>query len=140
MGLKEEYKDLFGFFDKDPKEKAENFAQTLQQSLEFSEKMKEKLLKGTEEEKKEVMSLLEELKEQLASQTKDILNQVGLSEEELNAYMENSENFSPEEWNTIQDVRKYVEDLAKKAAPHPLEEKEEVKKAKKIAKQYWMQS
>jgi hypothetical protein len=135
--LREEFVEILSFFNLEASEKKERFAEMLAKSLEFSEKMRDKLVNGTTEEKNEVEEILAEMKEHISLETNKICDAVGVSAEELPAYLSNPSNFSSDEWTTVRDTLQEAE-----MAGVPIARPSPAKKVKKIksTKMNWIQS
>ncbi|EKE03129.1 MAG: hypothetical protein ACD_20C00252G0002 [uncultured bacterium] len=131
LKLKEEFERLFDFFNKD-EVKVENFKETLEGTVRLSEKLKDKLIYGTKEEKEEIQEFIKEMSEKVEEEKNKLFQKIGVSEEELKTFLSNKNNFSETEWNTMQDVKKYITSNAE-------EHKPETKPKNKSHKQ-WLQS
>lgn len=131
LKLKEEFFQIFDFLNPGDEEiKFEKFQETLEQTVKFSEKIKDKLINGTKEEKEELEAFLKEMQEKVESEKNKLFQKIGISENDLKAFINNKENFSEEEWNSMQEMKVYVEDTIDPA------KKNKVKKMKTK----WLQS
>jgi len=135
LKLKEEFSDLFGFFDLDEEARAEKFQETINQTVRFSEKVKEKIANGTQEEKEELQDLLEEMQEKIEQEKTQLFEKIGISEEDLSNFLSDKNNFSEEEWRAMQEMKSYVAENQ----PQPKVPVKKVKKHKK-SKTQWIQS
>lgn len=61
---------------------------------------------------------LEARSEELKTHINKIFEEVGITPEELNAMLQKSENFSPDEWNAIQKQTKEVENRLNEEKDH----------------------
>jgi hypothetical protein len=97
--------------------KAINLEDVFKQSLQLFEHMKEQIASGTQEDKIEAMKLMTEMYTQMMAASKRISETSGMTEEQLAAYAENPDNFSFEQWNSIQASKDQIahagKDLAK---------------------------
>lgn len=134
MSIKEQLPNILEFFDLDDEAKQANFQQALQESFIFSEKLKNMIFNGTEEQRDEIYTLLDEIKQRAETQLEHICSKLNVSQEELQALVFNPENFSQEEWAAIQEVRQYVDTQAKST------QEKKPKKRKKLKRSDWVQS
>lgn len=103
--LKDEYKRLMNLFAQGAEGQPINLEEVFKQSLAFFDHLNVQLQKGSAEEKKEALMMMSEMYTQMMQETKKICEKTGMSEEQLASYSENPSNFSPEQWNAIQEAR-----------------------------------
>ena len=96
------------------------------------------------------MGLLSEMQQFLAGETKKIAARSGMTEDQLARFAENPDNFSPEQWKSMQTVKAKItergqqlkkviqKDMEEKAAQKP--KKTPLKKKAKITKSGWIRS
>lgn len=146
--LRDDYNRLMKLFQEGAEGKKIDLDEVFKQSIEFFQHLKGQIEKGSPEEKKEAMAMMAEMYNQMMAETKKITQQSGFSEEQLLAYAENPNNFSPEQWKQIQeskqkiseagqDLSKVIQDLAKGALPPKGKEE---KKGKTSKKSQWMRT
>lgn len=150
--LKDEYERLLKLFHEGAEGKSINLGEVFSQSVEFFQHLKSQIEKGTPEEKNEAMAMMGEMYNQMMKETQKITQRSGLSEDQLVSFAENSSNFTPEQWQQIQeskqkifeagqDLTKVIQGLAEQA---PLTSQKEEKKGggggKKSKKSGWMKS
>jgi len=146
--LKDEYNQLIKLFHDGAEGKTINLDEVFAQSLTFFNHLKAQVEKGSPEEKKEAVSMMSEMYNQMIAETKKITERSGVPEDQLLAYAENPSNFTPEQWQQIQqskqkiaeagkDLMKAFQNLAKGASPSA---ETEEKKGKKSKKSQWMRS
>lgn len=143
--IKDEFNRLIKLFQDAAEGKVVNLEEVFARSLAFFEHLKEQIAQGSEEEKKEAIAMMAEMYAKVMEDTKKISERSGMSEEQLLAFAENPANFSPEQWQKIQESRDQIykagQNLAKtiQSQGAPLSQKEE-KKGKKSKKSQWMRS
>lgn len=143
--MHDELRKIMSFFSLDPKEKSEHLEEVFQDSIEFFEKFKDVLEKGTPEEKEKMLGEVMMLQEKLQQETQRMCEETGLSESELKDYAQNKENFSDEEWKSIQSARHKLENQAEEiSSAMPEKKQKEPSKEKKAPssskKSKWMKS
>ena len=131
LELKDEFLDLFDFFNQDEEIKIEKFKETLERTVEFSEKVKDVFINGTKEEKEQLQEFLSQMQEKIETQKNKMFEKMGVSEEELKEFITNQENFSESEWSSMQGVKDYVQETVG-------EDKPQVRRKK--SKTAWIQS
>jgi hypothetical protein len=144
--IKDEFNRLIKLFHEAAEGKIINLEEVFGQCLAFFERLREQIAKGSIEEKKEAIAAMAEMYTKMMEETKKISEQSGMSEEQLLSFAENPANFSPEQWQKIQESRDKIykagQNLAKTIQEHgaaPQPQKEE-KKGKKSKKSQWMRS
>ncbi len=147
--IKDEFNRLTKLFHEAAEGKQINLEEVFSESLAFFEHLKEQIAKGSIEEKKEAMAMMAEMYTKMMEDTKKICEQSGMSEEQLISFAENPSNFSPEQWQTIQESRDKIykagQNLAKtiqdqRAPPAAKTKGEQAEKGKKPKKSQWMRS
>ena len=159
--IQEEFSRLIYMYQEAAEGKGTSVQEIFQKSLDFIEQLKKQLLTGDEEDKKAAVRMMKELYEYMKNHTKIMCEKAGISEEQLIADSENPANFTPEQWQKMQESKKELakagEDLVKllqvqkaavpeEKAPSPEKmmsktssEKKDHKK-KKAKKSQWMRS
>jgi len=110
--MHEEFRKIMSFFSLEPEQKVHELENVFQNSIEFFEKFKHILSHGTPEEKAEIMNEIMQLQEKLQQETHKMCEDTGLSEEQLKEYAQNQDNFSDEEWASIQQAKQQLEQQA----------------------------
>jgi hypothetical protein len=103
--LKDEFNRLMNLFAQGAEGQPINLEEVFKQSLAFFDHLNVQVQKGSQEEKKEALMMMSEMYTQMMQETKKICEKTGMSEEQLANYAENPSNFSPEQWNSIQEAR-----------------------------------
>ncbi len=159
MHIRDEFSKLMSKFKRSvDSQSSPNLPELFKDSLLLFEKLKELLSTCSEEEKKEILKLMAEMHEFLASSTKRLASQTGLSEEQMLLFAENPDNFTPEQWKTLELIRKRftktageMAELLKKGPPSytpsaelpeatPVKVERREKKGKHAKKDQWMKS
>ena len=120
-------KELFSNFkDMTP----ESVEKIVGETLKIFTEITEKLNSSNEEEKQEALALATELRSLLEEQAKNAMKSIGMDEEELNAFLNNPQNFSPEEWLSLDQAKSEMKDYRKELANRGLIKEEEIKEEK----------
>lgn len=134
LKLKDEFSELFDVFNQDEDVKFEKFKDTLEETVKFSEKLKDTFLNGTEEEKQELQEFLEDMQSKIENEKNKLFQKMGISEEELKAFVTNKDNFSETEWNAMQEMKNYLQEVIDPSEKEPKRVKKHRSKTK------WIQS
>ncbi len=135
--LKEELPNFLDFFDQEDDVKVEKFEEAINEAMKFSEIMQDKAANGSEEEKKQIQEYLDDMRAKLEEEKNKLFEKIGISQEELKAFIENKDNFTEEEWQSMQQVKQYVKDQAEDALKV---NNNTVKPKRRKAKANWIQS
>jgi len=156
--IKDEFNHLMNLFAQGADGQPINLEEVFKQSFAFFDHLNIQLQKGSQEEKKEALMMMSEMYTQMMQETKKICEKTGMSEEQLSSYAENPNNFSPEQWASIQEARNKMLSTGKNLAqsvssldntgadkPDPsssssIREEKEKKVSKKTKKSQWMRS
>jgi hypothetical protein len=106
----EKFDELFGDEEVLEPQKIELF---VQESLKFFEYLREKLQSKDENEQKEALNIAIQLQKKLESFAQKTLSKSGLSPDQLKNFMAAPQNFTPEEWKTLENSEKDIEDYQK---------------------------
>jgi hypothetical protein len=145
--LEDDYKRIIDYFHQSIEGKPLNLQDLCEESLQFFEKLKQMIENGTDKEKEEAMLIMSEMYKKLISECKELTEKTGLTEEQILAFAENPNNFSPDQWEMIQDTRRnmmrsgealarFLEKGAKKKEASPTEKK----KIHKPKKSNWLRT
>lgn len=110
--MHEEFKKIMAFFSLEPDQKVGELESVFKHSIEFFDKFKYVLENGTPEEKNEIMNEVMQLQQKLQQETEKMCSETGLSEEQLKEYAQTKDNFSDEEWESIQSAKAKLEQQA----------------------------
>ncbi len=111
--LRDEYNRLMSLFAESAEGKKVNLDEVFHESIGFFEHLTLQLKTGSLDEKTDALMMMSELYTQMQLQTKKICESTGLSEEQLAAYTENPNNFSPSQWELMKDARTKMTDAGK---------------------------
>lgn len=131
--MHDEFRKIMSFFSLDADQKAEELDGVFKSSIEFFDKFKYVLENGTPEEKNEIMNEVMQLQEKLQQETEKMCSETGLSEDQLKEYAQSKDNFSDEEWESIQSAKSKLEQQAEELAsvlPAPKKKASSEKKGK----------
>ena len=145
--MADEFERIMAFFSMSPEEKELHLQDVFEDSVEYFERFKYTMVHGTPEEKKEAVQKVMVMKKRIEAETKKICERTGMSEEQLATYAKNPKNFSPDQWETIADAKKKLEEgvgEVRKSAGLPQEPgsdgNKKPKKRKKPKPKNWIQS
>jgi hypothetical protein len=111
----QKFDDLFKDLENLSMDKVESL---VHESLKFFEALKGKLQSPNEEERKEAQKITEELQKKLEAQAEKAFEATGLNRNELDTFLRSPQNFSEQEWGTLQrtqqELSEYKTSLFKK--------------------------
>jgi hypothetical protein len=146
---KERFEHLMKIFREGAEGKTIDIKALFNEVLALFEELKEEIKKASPEEKKEMMHLMTEMYKYMQQETRKICQNSGMTEEQLIAFSENPANFSPAQWEMIQESRMKIhragQGLVKALGPKAPEVHDHSvqpihKEAKKVKKSNWMRS
>lgn len=106
MQIRDEFNRLMNKFRQSVESKSSpNLVELFKDSLRLFERLKEMLTYSNEEEKKEILKMMAEMHDFLGSETKKLAEKTGMSEDQMLRFAENPDNFTPEQWRTLEMVR-----------------------------------
>jgi hypothetical protein len=105
MRLRKEFDNLVSRFQKESKATNVDMMNVFRDSLVFFESIKEALKEANQEEKKEIMKLMGEMHEFLRLEAKKIAARAGLTEDQLQNFAENPDNFNPVQWKALENIK-----------------------------------
>ncbi len=115
--MSQEFKKIMDFFAKSPEEKAEGLGEVFEESIAFFERFKHIMVSGSDEEKEEMRKNIMAMQEQIQQETERVLEETGMSEEEIQKIAQDPSQFSPDQWELIQSaqgqIHKQAEDIEK---------------------------
>ncbi len=119
--LRDEFNRLMSLFALSSEGKTINLDELFKESVSFFEHLNYQLKNGTYDEKHEALNMMSELYTEMTAQTQRICQKTGMSEEQLATFAENPNNFTPEQWRSVQETKEKMaaagQDLAKNAKP-----------------------
>jgi len=129
--FEEDIKKLLSYFTQISEGKPVNLNEMVQEFLIFFDKLKLQLKTADEAQKKEIFALMNDMHKKLLAETKKISEKTGMSDDQLLKFIENPGNFSPDQWQTIQDAKEKMrhasQELTQTLKPHPTGEKPKTK-------------
>jgi hypothetical protein len=132
--LKEDFSEIFDFFNMDENERIEKFEKVLTKIASFADKVQDKIQNGSKEENEELQKTLKEIQEKVEEEKVKLFQKIGISEDDLKTFLMDKNNFSQEEWQSMQEIKDYLKiNMGEKP-----ENKEKVKVKK--SKTQWIQS
>ena len=103
--FKDRFDELMKIFHEGAEGKSIDIKQLFSQSLALFEDLKQELKNASPEEKNDLMRMMTDMYKQMLQETKKISQNSGMSEERLLAYSENPSNFTPAQWEMLQESR-----------------------------------
>ena len=104
-----EYERIMEFFNLSPEEKEERLQEVFEDSVEYFERFKHIMMNGTPEEKKEAVEHVMNMKKRIEAETKKICDKTGMTEEQLAQFSNDPKNFSPGQWEAIENAKKKLD-------------------------------
>ncbi|MBY0529685.1 MAG: hypothetical protein K2P51_05780 [Rhabdochlamydiaceae bacterium] len=126
--LRDEFNRLMSLFAQSTEGKAINLDELFKESISFFEHLNYQLKNGTYDEKHEALGMMSELYAEMNAQTQRICQKTGMSEEQLATFADNPNNFTAEQWQSVQETKAKMaaagQDIAKNVKPLPTAPKE----------------
>jgi hypothetical protein len=117
--MKEEFDRLMKVFAERQEGKHIDLNEMLRQAVSFFNELKEAFLNAkTEQEKKEIMGMVNQMYAVLITQSKQIVQSSGMSNEEIAAYVQNPNNFTPDQWKLMESTREQIQSSSKEIAQY----------------------
>lgn len=109
--LQDEFDRLIELFQAASDGKDVDLEEVFRQSVGFFEHLKERIAKGTPEEKLQAIHLMTQMYQKMQAETGKIAKNSGMSEQQLMDYAKNPSNFSPEQWENFQASQSQLKHL-----------------------------
>lgn len=111
--IKKEYERLMQLVEKSARLEVP-IEEILKESVIFFEKLRTEFPKAGKDEREEMIHMMTTLHARLQQVSRESAESAGMSEEDLNAYAEDPSNFTPEQWQSVQETRRKLYDSARK--------------------------
>lgn len=118
--FKEEYEKLIRLI-----EERGNMEAILKEAVTFFEALRKTFPDASPEHKQEIIQMMSHLKAKLAEIAKKTAEEAGMSQEDLTAYAENPNNFTPDQWRMVQESKRKLYDTARKFSSDVAQKKKE---------------
>ncbi len=119
----------------------EQVEDVVHQFVKVFEQLVTQMQTGSEKDKEEAFAQAESLRNTLEAQAEKILEQSGFSYKEIQEYASNKENFSEEEWKSMQAAKKELEEYQNHLTEQGVVDNPTPKKAtRKLKKSAWIPS
>ena len=149
--IKKEYQRLLKLLAKSENLKEFNLEETLKEAVVFFEELRKTFSSAPKEEKEEMIQMMTTLHEKLQQISKKTADESGMTEEELAIFAENPSNFTPEQWQLVQESKRKLYDSARQFSSSVSSEerkpkadveakKPRKKTAKRKSRKDWMKS
>jgi hypothetical protein len=144
--IKREYERLLSLLEQGEKVQME---EVLREAVVFFETLRKEFPSADKDKREEMVHMMTHLHSKLQEISKKTAEKSGMSEDELNAYAENPSNFTPEQWQLVQQSRRDLYDSARKfsssMSQEPTEDQKHPKKkihspAKRAKRSDWTKS
>ncbi|NGX30337.1 MAG: hypothetical protein K940chlam4_01183 [Candidatus Anoxychlamydiales bacterium] len=132
LKLKQEFPEIFDFFELDDEARVEKFHEILSQIARFSEKIQDRILHGTEEDNRDLQDFLKEMQEKVENEKAKVFEKVGISEDQFKEFLNDKNNFSEEDWAAMQEMKTYLKETTMPVASKKIKRKK--------SKTKWIQS
>lgn len=146
MDLQEEFSRLVYLYHQAAEGKGGSTQELFRQSTAFMEHLKTQLAAGDEEDRAEAVLMMKELHKEMRILTKIMADKAGVSEEELIAGSENPANYTPSQWQELQESKQRLaqagENLTQEIQGQNPKAPESPKKPvkKRTKKSHWLRS
>lgn len=131
--LEEEFEKLIELFEKGNMQELD-LQEALKTATGLFTKLQEYMMKAPPEEQQELVEKMNSMYRRLAAATQKMALNSGMSEEELMKAAENRDNFTDEQWESIQESKKMVTEMSEELTKQ-LNSPEFKEAAKKLTKE-----
>ncbi len=114
MSFREEYQKLLLLLEKSQTLQGFSLEEILSEAVLFFEELRKSFPTAPPEERQEMVEMMNQLQQKLQEVSAEASASSGMNEQEFFAYSENPSNFSPEQWNLVQETRRRLYDSARK--------------------------
>ncbi len=129
--IMDEFDKIIEFFSLEERERESRVEDVFDQSLEFIEKYKYLINKGSDREKEEMQAKMSQLRERLHIESAKVNKEMGMDESEVKEFTNQSKNFSEDQWAFLQKVKNYVsEKKSGEAKQREMKKEERIKSHK----------
>ncbi len=112
--FKDEYKRLLKMIEESVDLENVSLENILKEAVVFFEALRKEFPKAAKEEREEMIHMMTNLHNRLQEISQMTAKAAGMSEEELAAFAENPDNFTPEQWRMVQSSKRQLYDSARK--------------------------
>lgn len=119
--LQEQFNELMDQFSKGAEGQAVDMPTVFSKCIGLFDAIKLVLATGAPEEKKNALKLMTEMYTALNSKTQAICEKTGLTPDQLTAFTEDSKNFSPQQWELMQDTKNKLKTAGEEVAAAVME-------------------
>lgn len=110
--IKDKYQKLLHLIEKSIEEAS--LEDILKEAVQFFEELRREFPKADQDQRIEMVQMMNHLQELLKKVSKKVADQTGLTEDDLYALAENPSNFSPDQWQLVQETKKKLYDSVRK--------------------------
>lgn len=132
--LKDEYTRLLKMIEQATDSEEFSLEEVLKEAVVFFEALRKEFPQASKEDREEMVHMMTHLHATLQEVSKKTAEAAGMSEEDLSAYAENPSNFTPEQWQMVQDTKRQLYDSARKFSSSIGKDEEEKKPHSKPVK------
>lgn len=123
--IKDEYHRLLQLIENSRDFQKVSLEDILKEAVVFFEALRKEFPAAPKEEREEMIQMMTHLHNRLHEISKETAEASGMTEDELSAFAENPSNFTPEQWQIVQNTRRELYDSARKFSSALEKKKEE---------------
>lgn len=148
INMEDEFDKLMEIFSEESEDKEKKLDEIFQRCTEFFDKYKYIIAQGTDEEKVAIQKKMSRLRDKLKEENEKAQTRLGITPDEIKALSHEPKNFTPKQWDFLQEAQaKLFQEKAEQAKrihaeKESLEEdlKDKSKKKPTSRKSGWMKS
>ncbi len=108
--MDKEFQRLLDLFSLSQEGKHVDVNEVLKEAVVFFDHLKDVFKTGSDEDKKEMVGVMNTMYSKLLAESDSLVARSGLTQEQMEQYCENPQNFSKEQWEMIGEARKKMLD------------------------------
>lgn len=112
--IKLEYEKLLSMIESSTDYGKVSLEEILKEAVTFFEVLRKEFPGASKEQREEMIQMMTHLHTRLHEVSVETAKSAGMTEEELSVFAENPANFSPEQWQMVQETRRALYDSARK--------------------------
>jgi hypothetical protein len=116
--MKEEFNKLMALLKQHQEGKQVNLDELLKASTVFFKHLQDAFLTANPEDKKEILHMVNEMYAAMAAQARQLSKSSGMTQEDIAGYVQNPNNFTPEQWRLMEESRKEIMEASRGISDH----------------------
>lgn len=116
--MKDEFKRLMSLLTQHQDGKGVNLNELLRASTAFFKDLQTSFLTADQADKKEILHMVNEMYAAMAAQAREISKTTGMSQDDIAEYVQNPDNFTPEQWKMLQETREKISSSSKEISEY----------------------